>query len=33
MTEIDGIKVKEILEFPPTQGFGRFKTFFDMMIK
>ena len=29
MTEIDGIKVKEILKFPPAPGFGRFKTFFD----
>jgi len=29
MTEIDGIEVKEILEFPPAPGFGRFKTFFD----
>jgi len=29
MSEVDGIEVKEILEFPPAPGFGRFKTFFD----
>jgi len=29
MTEIGGMEIKEILEFPPAPGFGRFKTFFD----
>jgi len=31
--KVDGMEIKEILEFPPAPGFGRFKTFFDMMIK
>ena len=27
--EIDGIEIKEILEFPPAPAFGRFRDFFD----
>ncbi|MHC1635610.1 MAG: DNA methyltransferase [Candidatus Methanospirareceae archaeon] len=29
MMEIDGIKIKEVLEFPPAPAFGRFRDFFD----
>lgn len=28
MTKVDGIEVKEILEFPPTPGFGKWKEYF-----
>jgi len=29
MTEIGGMEIKKILEFPPAPGFGRFRGFFD----